>query len=117
MTTIKKNPPEAWGAGRREGQGGSKSTLPLFNLFVKIAQPHLTPREQRCLDALRKAAGEGILSYRLREISCCAYVPDVIQRLRAKGYVISCVEEPHTTIDSVSSSIGRYKLLSEAMPV
>lgn len=102
----KQNPPEAWGTG--------KSPLPLFNIFAQIARQHLTPREQRCLDALI-AHPEGIKSYDLRVLTCCSYVPDVIQRLIAKGYQISCtMEQDGITVDGKAYLIGVYRLLSRA---
>lgn len=104
-TTTCANSPEAWGTG--------KSTLPLFNIFAQIARPHLTPREQRCLDALI-AHPEGIKSYDLRVLTCCSYVPDVVQRLIAKGYRITCTMVPDgMTVDGKPYSIGVYRLVGQ----
>ena len=74
---------------------------------------HLTPREQRCLDALI-AHPEGLKSYRLRELTCCSYAPDVIQRLIPKGYRITCTMVPDgMTVDGKPYSIGVYRLESQ----
>lgn len=95
-----------------------KSPFPLFNLCAPLAPPNLTRREQRAVDALRKVGADGILSYQLREIVCCSYIPDVIQGLRKKGFKIDCTLEAAAsiTVDGVSSQIGRYRLDSTPRP-
>ena len=78
------------------------------------AKPPLPPREQRCLDALI-AHPAGIKSYDLRELTCCSYVPAVIQRLKAKGYGIGRTMEPDGfTAEGRRHSIGWYRLMGFA---
>ena len=75
------------------------------------ATPHLTPREQRCLEALKEHP-KGIKSYDLRALTQCSYVPDVIRRLIARGYQITCTIKPDgMTIDGQKQSIGWYCLI------
>ena len=70
----------------------------------------LHPGEQRCLEALI-AHPKGIKSYHLRELTCCSYVPNVVRRLIAKGYQITCTMEPDGfNVDGRLSKIGRYCL-------
>jgi len=77
-------------------------------------KPHLPPREQRCLDALI-AHPAGIKSYDLRELTCCSYVPGVIQSLKSKGYEIDTTMEPDGfTAEGRPYSIGWYRLMGFA---
>jgi len=84
------------------------------NSVVKMKLP---PCEQRCIDALIEHP-EGIKSYKLRELTCCSYVPNVIRRLIAKGFQITCTMKPDgLTVDRQHHSIGWYRLIGFAKEV
>lgn len=102
---TKTNPPETWGSG--------KSTLPLFEFLTPPEPPNLTPRERRAVDALREVGNEGILSFQLREVARCSYVPALLQCLEKKSFRTRCNLEPYLTADGLQSTIGRYFLVSE----
>lgn len=103
MEETKENPFTVQGSGAAQKRHR-------YSNSAEHQRQRLSPREQRCLSALRKHPG-GLKSYDLRVLTCCAYVPDVIQRLIAKGYHITCTMElDGLTVDGKPYYIGRYIL-------